>query len=284
MILNIVLIVVIVISFGVILFVWLRKFPKVKTLDVSTVPAARKAEVRDRILMERMKRSSRKSKEAVRKGASPLFKGLGGMVKKLFKKVYDLETKYKKEAETKHPLKAGELKQKVKNLLKEAHKLAKDEKYQEAEKIYIEIISLDPRNQDTYKGLTDLYIEMKEYEQALQTAEFILKLEKKNSKEVERTSETGEKYRTVSNANDLACAYSDIGYLYEMIGDKDKSAESYNKALDLEPNNPKNITQMMAVYIDQKKKSKALELLAHLEKINPQNQKLSEYRDSITAI
>lgn len=282
MFLNIILIVVILISLGIISFILIRKLPKVRALDVSTVPAARKAEVRDRILLERMKRSSAKSKELVSKSARPLFQIIVAAVKKLFLKVYDLESKYKKEAESKSPLKSGELKSKVKNLLFEAQKLARDEKFQEAEKIYIEIVSLDPRNVEAYDGLSDIYIEMKEYQQALQTTEFILKLEKKNSVEVEKVADTGEKYKTYNNAHELADIYTALGYIYQMMDNTDLAAENYYEALRLEPNNPRNISQMIEIYILQNKKIQALDLLENLERVNPENQKLKEFRDQIT--
>jgi len=52
----------------------------------------------------------------------------------------------------------------------------------EAEKKFIEIISLDPKNLKAYKGLGQVYLELKEYKQAEQTFMFVLQLEKKNSK------------------------------------------------------------------------------------------------------
>jgi tetratricopeptide (TPR) repeat protein len=284
MILNIVLVVVILIAFGIIAFILFRKFPKLKTLDVSTVPAARRAEVRDRILMERMKRSSEKGRKIIKKSATPVFKIFGVVAKKVFKKVYDLENKYKKEAENKIPLKAGDLNNKIKNLFVEASTAAKDEKFQEAEKIYIEIIGLDPRSLDAYKGLTDVYIEMKEYQQAVQTAEFVLKLEGKKSKEIEKESETGQKYNTVNNSQELADIYSDIGFIYQLSEKIDLSAVNYFKAFELEPRNPRNISQMLEIYIKQKKKAQAIGLLDRLEKVNPENQKLKEYSEQISKI
>ena len=284
MILNIILVCVIVVSLVIVLFIAIRKFPKVKTLDVSTVPAARKAEVRDRILMERMKRSSKKSREVVKKGTVPLFKAVGNISRKIFKKIYALEKKYKKEAETNVPLKAGDVKNKIRNLFDESQKLAKDEKYQEAEKIFIEIISLDPRNLDAYNGLTDIYLEMKEYQQALQTEEFVLKLERKKTKEVEKETETGQKYKVASNAHELADVYSDLGYIYQMMENEEKSAENYYKALEYERNNPKHISQMLEIYIKQGKKPQAFGLIERLEKVNPDNQKLKDYREQITGV
>jgi tetratricopeptide (TPR) repeat protein len=262
----------------------LRKFPRLKTLDVDTVPAAQKAEVRDRLLMERMKRSSEKGKKIVKKGAVPIFKLIARAVKALFRKIYDLEKKYKKEAEDKTELRGGALKNKVGGLVEEARKLVKDDKLKEAEKLYIEVVSLDVKNIEAYRGLADVYLKLKEYKQAEQTSAFVLRLEKKLSKEIEKKDDNGQLRKTVSNAPELANAYVDLGYTFEMQGNLQKAVDNFAEALNLEPNNPRNITEMLDAVIAMKNKSAALDMLKRLEQVNPENQKLKEYHDVITAL
>ena len=129
MLLNIILIGAIVISLGVIIFIIGRKFPKLKTLDVDTVPQAQTAKVRDKILLDRMKRTTKKSKDAVRKQAVPIFNMLTGLIKKVAGKVYDLERKYQKQATEKKPLSAKESKTKVADVLAKAQAFIKKEKW-----------------------------------------------------------------------------------------------------------------------------------------------------------
>jgi len=284
MILNIIFIAIIVLCLGVIAFIYLRKFPKARTLDVQTVPAARRAEVRDRILMERIKRNSEWGKSFLAKIISPFGQIIKKTGKKVFSKIYDLEEKYKKEAAAQTPLKRGQIKNKITQLLIEAQKLFKDSKFQEAEKAYIEIISLDPKNIEAYEGLNDVYLEIKEYPQALQTAEFILKLVSRQSVSVTKEDETGKKIASVSNASELASAHCDLGYIHGLLDQQEQMAESYYKAWELEPNNPRTISLMLEVYIAQGKKSQALDLLADLERVNPENQRLKEFRDEIKEI
>jgi len=283
MVLNIIFIAVIVLCLGVIVFIYLRKFPRARTLDVKTVPAARRAEVRDRILLERIKRNSEWGKSVVGKGLAPIGKVSKLIVKKLFSKIYDLEEKYKKEAAGQNPLKRGQLKNKMTQLLSDAQKSFKEGKYQEAEKTYIEIISLDPKNIEAYEGLNDVYLEIKEYAQALQTAEFILKLISRQSTPLTKQDENGKSFATVSNAHEIADAYCDLGYIHGLLDQQEQKAENYYKALELEPNNPRNISEMLEIYITQGKKSQALDLLADLERVNPENQRLKEFKDQITA-
>lgn len=284
MLLNIIFISVIVLCLGVIAFIYLRKFPKTRTLDVQTVPAARRAEVRDRILLERIKRNSDWGKSLVIKGLIPVGRIFKVVVKKLFSKIYDLEEKYKKQAASQAPLKRSQLNNKVVQLIAVAQKLFRDGKYQEAEKIYIEIISLDPKNIEAYEGLNDVYLEIKEYPQALQTAEFILKLVSRQSTQLIKKDENGKSFTVISNAHELADSYCDLGYIYGLLDQQEQMAENYYRALEVEPNNPRNISLMLEIYIAQGKKSQALDLLADLERVNPENQRLKEFRDQITEL
>ncbi len=284
MVLNIIFLSVIVLCLGGVLFIYLRKLPKARTLDVKTVPAARRAEVRDRILMERIKRNSEWGKNIVAKSFSPIRKVSKAVTKKLFSKIYDLEEKYKKETASKTPLKRNQLQSHVTKLIGDAQKLFKEGKYQEAEKVYIEVISIEPKSIEAYEGLNDVYLEIKEYPQALQTAEFIVKLISRQSVSVKKEDEKGNAYESVNNAHELADAYCDLGYVYGLMDQLANQAESYYKALELEPNNPRNISLMLEVYIQQGKKSQALDLLEKLEKVNPENQRLKEFKDQIAEI
>jgi len=281
MVLNIIFISVIGLCVIGILFIYLRKFPKARTLDVKTVPAARRAEVRDRILVERIKRNSEWGKNIIVKGLSPVGKISKKAAKKIFSKIYDLEEKYKKEQAAKTPLKRNQLKNQISQLISDAQKYYKEGKYQEAEKFYIEVISIDPKNIEAYEGLNDVYLEIKEYPQALQTAEFILKLISRQSQIVKKEDDQGKIIETVNNAHELADAYCDLGYIYGLMSQFENEAESYYKALELEPNNPRNISLMLEIYIKQGKKSQALDLIEKLEKVNPENQRLKEFRDEV---
>ena len=282
MLLNITLISAIVISLGVIIFIIGRKFPKLKTLDVDTVPQAQTAKVRDRILLERMKRTTKKSKEAVRKQAVPFLNKFTNIIKKIIEKVYALEKKYQKQATEKNPLSAKESKTQVADLLTKAQSFIKKEKWNDAEKLLIEVVSLDSKNKDAYQGLFDVYFSTKEYKQALQTAQFILRLVQKGSQRVEKQDKVGQKYYTVSNAPELADVYMEMGEVYRRMEKPELALVNYQKALEVEPNNPRNLDQTIEICIRQKHKSLAFDLIKRLEEVNPENQKLKDYYDKLS--
>ena len=281
MLLNIILIIAIIICLSIVSFIIGRKFSRVKTLDVDTVPEAQIAKVRDRILIERMKRQTHKGKELIQKNATSIFLWLKNSFSKLLNRVYALEKKYQKEASERKPISKTELINKLNYLLDEASILVKQEKFSEAEKKYIEIVSADPKNVAAYEGLTGVYLALKEYKQALQTAQFILKLLEKKSKPIVKTTDLGQEYKTISNVNEVSLACYEVGYIYTLMGKIEKAAVHFEQALSLEPNNPRLLDQMIEISIMLKNKIQALELIKRLEEVNPENQKIKEYYEKI---
>ena len=252
-------------------------------LDTDTVPEEQAAKVRERILVERMKRKTQKGKALIKKGAVPVFKSIGNVFRNSFRKVREVESKYKREAVANAP-KGAQFDTKLKAIVDEAENFQKQEKFSEAEKKYIEVISLDPKNIDVYRKLAEVYMEMKEFKQARDTFTFVLKLLKKESKPVDRKDDNGQVIKTVSNAIEVADAHIDLGEVYEKLEDHKHSMANYQLALDLEPNNPRNLDQMLNLSIEIKDKNLSVDLLNRLDKVNPDNQKLKEYQEKINQL
>lgn len=284
MLLNIILIAVIAISLGVVIFLVVRKFPRLKTLDIETVPQAQRAKMRDRILLERMKRKTQWGTALIKKGAAPVFQCVRRFITRSYKRVCDLEKKYQKEATNKTPLSTKGLASKLDELLQEAVKLIKQENFSEAEKKCIEIISLSPKNIEAYRHLSEIYLKLKEYKQAAQTSQFILKLIQKQSRTVEKQDEFGRAVKSLSNASEVAGAHINLGYVYQLMEKPAKAFESYEQALAIEPNNPRNLDLTLEMSIMLKNKSRAADLLKRLEEVNPENQKLKDYREKVLGL
>ncbi|MBU1132256.1 tetratricopeptide repeat protein [Patescibacteria group bacterium] len=279
--LNIALILIAAVCFIIIIALFIRKIPRLRTLDVDTVPEAQAAKVRDRILLDRMLRKTTAGKEIVKNKTIPIFAILKNAILKVFKKIYEMEKSFEKHSSGGSGLSDAELNNKIKHLLDEAKQLIKNENIADAEKILIEIISLDHKNVDAYKMLAQVYLNEKEYKQAIQTFQFILKVEMKNSKTIVKKDESGKEKKSITNALELAILYTDIGTIYQKMGKNDQSLINYKKALDLEPNNPKHLDQIIEISIMLKNKEMAAEMLSRLAGVNPENQKLKEWQDKI---
>lgn len=276
--LNIILISVIILSLAGVIFIIVIKIPQLRMLDVETVAETRINRVRERILLERMKRQTAKSKEFIQKRTVPAVNFVKQLFQNIWKRCLELEKFYQKESDTGMSPGVKDLPVKLSGLLEQAENCMKAENFNEAEKIYIDIISFDAKNIGAYRGLAEIYLRKKEYKEALETRQFILKILQRKKKTA------GEKKEAAQNVAEIAEANFDVGVVCLMMENPAKANENFQKALGLEPNNPKYLDQMIQIGIMLKDKNFAEDMLARLLVINPENQKLKEYQSRIEQI
>lgn len=269
------------VALAVIIFIYTRKFAKLKTIDVSTITEEKQSIVRDRLMIDRMRRHTEKSVGLIKK----IFKPLGGGIKKIFNKIYDklifLEKKYQRESMRRPQVNDAAFEERIKSMLLEADEALRQEDYSEAEKKYIEVISFDQTNRKAYQGLAELYFARKEFVQAIQTMTFILKYDLKRAKEIERKDDRGKVYKTYNIFPELTDDYLRLGEMYQIIGDHKKALSCFKKAQAINPNDTKTLDLLINASIINKEKADALMFLSRLAKVNPDNQKLLEYRKQI---
>jgi tetratricopeptide (TPR) repeat protein len=281
MIYNYLALAVIILSLAVVFSIMKKKYHQLKIMDVSTIAEEKEEQVKERILLERLKRRAHNSRKLVSAVVAPGGKVVGGWFSAMYRGLVNLEKKFQHEATHGANIKDATVEQKIKSIFQEALDFVKKDEYSEAEKKYIEIVSLDSQYRDAYKGLANIYARQKEYQQALQTVLHILKLDKKSSKTVTRDDSHGGHYKTVDNAEIINEDYLWIGELYTDMGDQAKAFEYYQKAIELTPNDPKTLDLLINSAIILRNKVLALEYSQKLSSVNPENQKLTEYKKRI---
>jgi len=252
------LIIIILCLVGIIIIV-VRKFPVLATIDISTIQREKEAEMKEKIITERLERKTQNMLKRLILIISPFKLWLKNQFKKIYDKVLELEKYYQKKQKL-IPA-AEDLELKIKKLLLVVEELIKENKLKEAEEKYIEIISLDPKNLPAYEGLGNLYLEEKNYDYARETFEHILKLK----------------------ADDVD-TYINLGLLCKALNENEKAQEFFNKAVALEPNNPRSLDFLLEISIILGNKSLAEETFKKLEEVNPENQKLAEFKEKIKEI
>ncbi|HUT22298.1 MAG TPA: hypothetical protein VMX18_02720 [Candidatus Bipolaricaulota bacterium] len=283
MLLTWILVGVIGVCLGLIVYILIKKLPQVKTLDISTISREKENETRDKILSDRLKRKTQRTKDLFTKGLAPAWAKFSDWLKAFRAKVQDLEKKYKREEVKQTASDAVEFKKRINQLLAEAQEAVKKEDMADAEKKYIEIISLSPQEKGAFKGLGDLYYKKKEFKSALETYKFVLKLDLKISQEVTKQEDNRE-VRTFSNSIELADDYVDLGEVALAMGSYKMSVDYFKRAVSLEPNNPRNLDLLIEASIAANNKLLAMEALNGLKRINPDNQKLRDYAEKIKAM
>ncbi|MBU0670934.1 tetratricopeptide repeat protein [Patescibacteria group bacterium] len=256
MITYIVLISIIVITAGVVIFYYLKNKSKLASLDLESMKGHRHKEVKKRVVETRMERKYSGFKNKVK----PVFDKISNPLKKFFHNIYTrimrLERKYKEE-EKKEPktLEQKEIvRQNINQMISDGTDLMEKEDYSGAEKKFIEVLSIDPQNPNAYKKLSDVYFFQKDYEHAKETLEFLINI----------------------NPND-EMIWRDLGKVLVAQDKKEEGLKNYQKAMELAPNNPKNIVLVLETALDIKDKPVANDALNKLKEVNPDNQKLNEY-------
>lgn len=265
-----------------------RKFPQLRLIDLSTLAKERHAQVKSRIMKDRFDRSMGRLKSRTGTAAARAKGRIGRAYEKLYRRLKRMEEKYEEESPT--PPEAREARNN--RLLAEAERLIEEERLEDAEERYIEVLRLDPHSIDAYRGLAEIYISQKAYDQAKEVLEFLLKLDKSDARAFERLGAV-ERFRgnfreaearfleSISLAGNVASYRAELAELYLRTGEPEKAWEQLKIALEKEPYNPKYLDYFLEASILVGDAEAASEALEALETANPENQKLEDLRERV---
>lgn len=292
---NIIPLIIILLCLAIIIFIISKKFPLLATFDVSSIPEEKEAETKQKIMEERVQRKAKVFYNKI----SPIFKIIGNFFARKLKDISqylkELEEKNRKRSKqemlvTKQEFVSQE--NKIGNLLKEADEfLAKDD-FANAEKKYIEIISLDHRNINAYRGLGNMYIAQKNYADAKQTFEHVLKLNKlddiayaslgKIAQEAGDFAEAKDDFQKSINIKNSAVHHFELAEVCLKMENYEEAVQNLEKALEYEPSNPKYLDLLLTISINLKDSGRAFSLLRRLKEVNPENQKIPEFEKELS--
>lgn len=256
-------------SLIVIIILFIRKFPELVLVDVSTIPEERARELKDKLLADRLQRR---------------FGGFFGKIIDVFKKIFSYFTAIWKLIKNKieqwerryryryQPVVRGrDMKARVDDLLAKADSLLEKDEFSDSERAYLEVINLDKHNVEAYRGLGKLYYRQKEYEQSKEIFNFALKLI------LDKKEESDNSY---SNS-DVAQIYYNLALIYRVLNAKKLELENFSLAVENEENNPKYLDCLVESALKCKNIEVAKENLAKLKEVNPKNTKLESWDEQI---
>jgi len=285
---NIIPLVLILICLAVIIVIIVRKFPVLANLDVKNIPVEKEARFKEQIISNRLKRNFTKWSSRLARPARMAVREISNFLKWLFIKLNKLKDSYAQEK----ALSGDDKQQKIEQLFREASELEKHDDLDIAEKKYIEIISLDSKNIKAFKALGQLYYERKDYEEAKQTFGHILKLKEDDEEVYEGLAKIAQEKGNLAQARDEylkvldidnqhSQTYFDLALVYKAMENIDEAISNMKKALKIEPNNPRYLDIMLELSIIDKDKATALDIYKKLAEVNPDNQKLPEFKEQI---
>jgi len=256
----------IILALIIILMVIFRKFPVLAILDVANIPGQKEAKFKKRIMEKRVARDLARWSGWL--GRIWLFfnKHFSAFLKSRQEQLQKIKISYQSRLKMPWPEKQKRLKQ----LLIAAEDLLRKENLEEAEKKLVAIISLDQKNLAAFFKLGDLYAKQKKWPEARETLIYALKLARQNKDEEEAPPGL-----TLSELH---------FYLAEVEKEVENTAaalENIREALESEPNNPRYLDLIIDLSIMIKDKNLAEEYWQKLAAVNPENQKLGEWQESI---
>lgn len=188
-----------------------RHWKEIRLLNPDSIKEEQQRQKRERIIEQRFERVRSDALTPLKRVFQTIF--LKG--KKAFHAAYirliQLDRFYK-QAKAPFAHMAPSLKDRIRTLLDEARALARDLKWADAERRFLEVLTLDDRNVDAYKGLAAIYVKQKLYPQAIETYQFLVKIKKA----------------------DASC-FEGLGDIASAQDDASKAEGYYQKAIELQP-------------------------------------------------
>lgn len=155
----------------------MRHWKELRILDPESIQQERERQRREELLLQRLARLKKNKLGPILAVLQRAVLELKKMYHAAYLSVVRLE-KFYTQAKAPFAMMAPSVRERVKLLLSDARSLARDLKWADAERRFLEVLTIDAQNVEAYKGLGGVYLKQKLYVQARETFEFILKRRK----------------------------------------------------------------------------------------------------------
>ena len=245
---NIIPLILILVSLSIIIIIVVKKFSVLASLDIETIQEEKEAKFKEQIIGNRLKRNIVKWKSRGMRMVRPIGQAIKNFFAWLHNKLLELKDSYASKATVEHE----DVPVQVERLFVEAEELQKKDELDEAEKKYIEIIGLAPKNIKAFKLLGRLYFEEKNFGEAAQTFEHALKLlddiEDLAGTQAEDAARD-EQTEVMDWDSQRASIYLDLALSHKTAEEAGQALKAIKKALRLEPNNPRYLDTALELSI-----------------------------------
>lgn len=169
---------------------------------------------------------------------------------------------------------------KIEQLLKDGDYFFSENKLEDAEKKFSEVVSFDPRNLAALKNLFKIYFFGNKLSEAKKIGEYILQLNKQALKWWLKFNKS-KNVLPDNLTNELFSSLVNLGDLNFKMGKTSEATKNYKNALSYNPNNPRVLDFLIENSIILRKKEETTSYLNRIKEINPENQKISEWEEKI---
>lgn len=280
MILNIISLLILIACVVPIFMMVTRHFGVLASIDVDALPGEREGAVKNKIIHARLKRKFESFVQILSILSGPTH-ALLQQFREPFARFYAWLLSVR-EMHRKQSIVGGAAvtfenaseKDKVAILLEKAHRSQTEERLEEAENAYVDIIALNKKQVEAYEGLADLYRVEREWEKAEAVLVCACKLLKERG-----NAECNESYE--NEQLHYAEILLDLAEVYKKMELHSRAWECIKEAVELQSNNPKYLDALVDIHILLGQRLKAEKALEKLVASNPENQKVDEFNERI---
>ncbi|MCD4760994.1 hypothetical protein K8R42_03805 [bacterium] len=289
---DIFFIILIVLSLVFVIWLLVKKFPRLSNINVDSLPEVRTQRQKDIILKNRLERSWHILWLKIKDLSGPTQNKISDFFKQYYQRLKDVEKDIRQRGFEKLTSSVDKS-QTVNKFITEAKQLINNEEYKKAEEVLLDSLNFDQHNIDAYKLLAEVYRYQKEYVQAKETLQYLLKMTHNEdaaiyssladmAKERGNLKQAEDDYlKSISLSEDNYLYFLSLAEVYMDLEENEKALESGQRALVLSPNNPKVLDFLINISIIMSDKELAEEYLNKLKEVNPENQKILEFIECI---
>jgi tetratricopeptide (TPR) repeat protein len=295
---NIIFLIIILICSFILGYLFFTKIHSLANLDVNNLPEEIEQQKKKEIVIKRLENKGREFGRKIISQMSFLngfwffwqkrFRSLVNQIEKLWHHEESIKKKTKE-------LSSKEKEEKSRELLKTAQSFFAGGNYEKAEELYIGALRLDPKSEIIYRGLADTYLAKKSYNEAVETYEFLLSLNKNDDNVLIKLGEIKEIQNKLDDAigyfqraaiigDSSAPRFFHLAELLLKVGQPEVAKEAIMEACALEPRNPKYLDLLIETAIICHDKSLAEKTFQELRLVNPENHKLTDFKERIARL
>ncbi len=285
---EIALLVLAVALFVPIVVVFARHRLEIAAIQVREIPEEKQQRVKVIMAEARLQRKFQKVYVVIQKVLQPVVSLFKTMTSHWRERIAELEKQYKIEKLTlKSATQSGQesLQHKARQLLTQAKRDHDTQHFQQAEDLYIQVIQLDPQSVDAFLGLADVYHAQKKHDQAREVYHYVLKMMNDIDASALHMQVISEKSTTEEQHNIVAAQRANVHWSLAGVYQDEKNLAAAERELDralkLEPSNPRYLDAQLDISIMKKDKIKAQDLFFKLKAVNPDNKKLIAFEEKI---
>lgn len=232
----------------------MRKLPQVRMINIETIPKERERLMKEQIILTKIQRLGLGRLEKVLKVVGLVISHVSKQGRRAVQRLYKLEQYYQKLKKTNTEGVHTYSEEVIDERLDKALQFIKEGETIPAEKLYIDIISHNPKCVDAYEALGNMYLEMDQLDQARETFAFALRL-----------------------APNDASIHVSMAELEIKKGNVNGALPHLRKAIEKRSRNPKYLDYYIETSLKAGSLKDAQEGIKALKEVNPENQKIEEF-------